>query len=386
MSELIDPNALKGDKYEIDRKLFSAGTNQEQPLAIYDEHGNRIEAKDSAQVEGTDTLSGEQTPRIEFKVVEDEPLRYANIDGQNPQPVGQPAPFFRTPHDPSTPEPKRRAAAPPPPPTPKAPEPRMATWRNYIRTREFWALLGMVFGGMLFLGILIFYVLLPFITLQGTAVTVPEVVNQPLAKAIEQFEDVGLEYEVVDSQYFANLPPLTVLAQDPQPLDRAKPGRRIYLTVNKQTPPNVKMPDIIGLVVDEAGYLLQNWNLKLGNISYTAGKDRKVVVGASWQGRTMKSGDAIPEGTHVDLLVTGGLSKTKVVMPKLVGMSLDEAKAELFSLGLGLADIRIANHNGDLPDGTVFKQLPTYSPEDSVQQGTEFYLFVVGEKPKVTNE
>ena len=293
-----------------------------------------------------------------------------------------PEPFFKS----LRPEDYRRQQVEQTPSTPALPAPQQpGTWRAYLRSRELWTLLGGLLALGLLVGFVVFYVLLPILTRQGETVTVPEVVNLSLAAAEEKFDAQGLNYEVVDSQYYANLPPLTILAQDPQPLDRAKPGRVVYLTVNKATPPDVKLPDITGLELSEAGYLLQNWNLKIGSISYAPGRDRNVVLETFYKGRQVKVGDKIPQGSQLALVVTSGMGNVKVGIPNLVGMTLEEAKSELFSLGLALADIRISERK-DEPDGIVYRQLPAYRAADSVKQGSEFYLFVSGSRVKEVKE
>ena len=69
-----------------------------------------------------------------------------------------------------------------------------------------------------------------------------------------------LRYEVNDSSYSAEYPPLTVLKQYPAAGAKVKENRKIFVSVNRRNPPTVKMPDLI----DGAALFLEQFDLHLG--------------------------------------------------------------------------------------------------------------------------
>src|SRR5688572_20896989 len=94
-------------------------------------------------------------------------------------------------------------------------------------------------GGLALLVVLLvgFYLLVdkvvfPSYTRQDTAVSLPNVVNQPFEQARMELEERDLSVERIVQRYNANFPRDVVVDQNPPPNSRVKPGRHVYLTVN----------------------------------------------------------------------------------------------------------------------------------------------------------
>lgn len=254
---------------------------------------------------------------------------------------------------------------------------RRARFWEYTQSRELWATLGLVVG----LGVLVLYlffeVVLPAITAHNEAVSVPRVVNQPLAQARATLEEAGLAVEV-DSQYQPLLPPLTVLVQNPRNHTRVKPGRRVYLIINKKTPPKVALPEVVETDLRQASYLLSNWGLKVGNVSFRPGAAKDQVIAAVHAGEVIKPGTPLVVGSKVDLIVSRGYESYKVKLPDVTEMTLQEAQAILYEKGLSLGALDFRKGTGK-PDGYVLMQSPPYGKgTDSVLKGFEVDLVVAG--------
>jgi len=254
------------------------------------------------------------------------------------------------------------------------------TWKEYFQSKEFWVLLGFLFGGTFFLVILFFYIFLPFFTKHGESTTVPEVVNSSLMQAKKTLYNANLNYEVQDSQYQAHLPPLTVLAQEPLPYEKVKPGRKVYLIVNQSTPPMVKLPEILDVNIQQAKYMLENWKLKIGKLTYQHGEAKDAVIGIMYKGKSVKPGDKVLEGSAIDLIVSKGLGDEKVPIPDLVGLNINDATNLLYSKGLSVGGTKYEKSHKKYKEGEIFKQNPKYSENDSVPKGTSFDLWIVGEE------
>ena len=98
---------------------------------------------------------------------------------------------------------------------------------------------------LIVLSVLYFYAYLPHITNHGESITVPSVEGLPITKVEDFLADHDLRYEVNDSSYSAEYPPLTVLKQYPAAGAKVKENRKIFVSVNRKNPPTVKMPDLI---------------------------------------------------------------------------------------------------------------------------------------------
>jgi beta-lactam-binding protein with PASTA domain len=259
------------------------------------------------------------------------------------------------------------------------------TWKDYLKSKEFWVLIATLIGGTLIFAILFFYVFLSIFTKHGESTTVPEVVNKNLKEAQQLLYQADLNYEVQDSQYQAHLPPLTVIAQEPLPYEKVKPGRKVYLIVNQTTPPMVKIPEIIDVNIQQAKYMLENWKLKIGKLIYQHGEAKDAVIGIQLQGKSLKPGDKVLEGSALDLIVSKGLGEEKVPIPDLVGLNINDAINLLYSKGLSVGGTKYEKNHNRYKEGEIFKQNPKYVENDSVPKGTSFDLWIVGEE-KSTKE
>lgn len=257
--------------------------------------------------------------------------------------------------------------------------PRRATFLEYLRSKDFFKLLAILVGTALLLPLFVLYVFLPLVTRQGSTVAVPDVMSRPEALASEMLHNNDLDVVVIDSQFVAGVQPRAVITQDPASGELVKPGRKVYLVLNKQTPPDTKLPDIIDVNLAQAKYMLQNWGLKVGKITYVAGDARDLILRAQIGSRSVKPGDPVKVGARVDLTVALGTAARDTEVPDLVGLSLDEATALLNDAGLAIGKVTYSRNPKYPEDGTVHQQRPAY-PSPRVKPGTSVDLSVTGRR------
>jgi beta-lactam-binding protein with PASTA domain len=252
-------------------------------------------------------------------------------------------------------------------------------WR-YLKSREFW----LIIFGLIALGVLVyvifFFVFLPGYTNHGETVIVPEVTEKSLESAVTELEDLGLRYEVVDSHYKSNLPPMTVLSQDPLGVSKVKPGRRIYLTINKVLPPMVTVPDVFGVSQYQAKLRLEGANLIIEKMEYVPHEYKNLVLAAFYKGKRIEEGDTLPKYSKIVLRVGRGKGDQRVDIPKLVGQPYQTAIGMLHRNGLNVGVVRFLP-NDPAEKWTIVRQNPTYAPGDSINLGSEVDLFIAGEEP-----
>src|SRR5262245_21428562 len=104
---------------------------------------------------------------------------------------------------------------------------------------------GLAIAVFLLFGLIYFYIYLPNTTNHGEQIVVPFLINKDLAEVESTLTPLKLRYEVGDSSYSADYPPLTVLQQHPQAGHLVKSNRKIYVTINRKTPPTLPLPDLI---------------------------------------------------------------------------------------------------------------------------------------------
>jgi beta-lactam-binding protein with PASTA domain len=241
-------------------------------------------------------------------------------------------------------------------------------------------------GGITLLFLLLFfYLFLPFYTRQGQSVVVPEISGLSFEEARAQLEAVGLGYSLDTLyEYRPEFPPLAVTQQDPLPNTQVKPGRKIYLYLNKETPHQIAFPDIINKSLFEARAELEKRGLKVGRINYVAGEYPNLVEKATFRRKSLKPGQLLEKYSSIDLVVSEGPGE-KVVAIDIVGMQIAEAVSLLQEQGFQVGQIKFDPTSSE-PENSVIRQFPAFHDGDSLGRGTVFTLFVAGEEPTEANE
>lgn len=268
------------------------------------------------------------------------------------------------------------------PKTEKTAEPaeEIAFW-DYVKSKTFLKFLLTTTGGIALLLLLFFYIFLPFYTNHGESITVPEIVNLKLHEGVSLLEQNDLNYVVTDSEYYASLPPLTIIRQDPPAFEKVKPDRKIYLVINRLKPPQVKLPEILEVNFQQCKYMLELRGLKVGTFTYVSGFARDQVLKAFYKDQELRPGNLVTVGSKIDLVISRGQGTDKVKLPNLVGLSLSDATEALATQKLSIGGVRYAK-SSKTPEGTVFKQYPDPTSVDSVIEGYTVDIYINGRPPE----
>lgn len=101
-------------------------------------------------------------------------------------------------------------------------------------------------------------------------VQVPEVAGMLSAQAQRLLGDLGLEGVVSDTVYKRGAGKLNVVSQNPTTGSHVKKGRKIYLVINSDQVPKVKVPDLAGKTsLRQAKNILKRRGLELGRVIRT---------------------------------------------------------------------------------------------------------------------
>jgi beta-lactam-binding protein with PASTA domain len=243
-------------------------------------------------------------------------------------------------------------------------------------------LIHMVLAGSLLLVLFLcyFYVYLPHVTNHGESITVPSVEGLHISKVGEFLANHDLRYEVNDSSYSSEYPPLTILKQYPAPGAKVKENRKIFVSVNRKNPPTVKMPDLIDGSITNAEAVLRGSELKRGKIERVRGPFLNVVKEMRINGNKVVPGVAVPKGTVVDLVVMDGGSN-KLPTPNVLGFNFEDAKFSILGSNLNIGKVTLL---GDTTGGVILKQEPT--PNEEVMVGDVINLWIGKEGAEVPNE
>jgi len=226
-----------------------------------------------------------------------------------------------------------------------------------ITRRSFRFNLLVAIGLLVVLGIL-FFSLLGIITRHNETLKVPDVRRKNVKEAIMLLEKAGFEADVRDSIYLDSIPALSVWEQQPETGAEVKVGRTIYLTVNKVVPPMVAMPDLEGLTFRSAEMTLHSRRLNVGDTIYKPDFATNTVLQQLLNGKTVKAGKMIPEGSNITLVLSSGTGSIENPVPDLTGLTYLEAREILSASNLNLGTVLIDASVTDTANAFVTKQVP----------------------------
>lgn len=236
----------------------------------------------------------------------------------------------------------------------------MVKFLQYLRTETFRKnLIGALIGLTVFLFIIVFT--LRHYTRHNESVAVPTLKGMPIEDAIKKLREQGFEYEL-DSVYQVDKQPGLVIEQDPDPDTKVKENRTLYLTIITRTAPEVSFPELVEKTFVEARAILNSYGLKLGDTTYVPDIARDVVLDIKFAGERLNAGRPIPKGSTIDLVLGNGMGANEVLVPDLVGLTLEQVRFALQGNSLTLGSVNYMGHVSDSLSATVVSQTPT--PED----------------------
>ncbi|HPD64459.1 MAG TPA: PASTA domain-containing protein [Bacteroidia bacterium] len=207
----------------------------------------------------------------------------------------------------------------------------------------------LIFSGLKFLKVY---------THHGESLSVPDFKGSTIEEVEKICKEKNLRYEVIDSVYVPDTRYFTVVEQNPKPFSKVKRKRKIYLTICSDTPPRVKLPDIIDVTLRQAVSILQSYGLKLGELEYVPDIGKNLVLKVKKDGRILNPGDYVSKGSKIDLVLGDGLSSEKVAVIDVRGLTYDEAVFALSGIGLNVGAVILSQPVKDTSVCVVYKQYP----------------------------
>lgn len=252
----------------------------------------------------------------------------------------------------------------------------------YLKSNTLGAILANValaLGILLIIAVVFFYAYLPGSTRHGEVVQVPDLTGKDMYVVDQSLVPLKLRYEVSDSSYSPDQPPLTVLAQVPRPGHYVKENRKIYLTVNRKSPPTLPLPNLFGEggagSLENAEAVLRSAQLVRGRIMYKRSPNYHLLMEIRYNGRIIMPGTRVPKGSTIDLVVGDGAGPRDFVVSSFLGLTYDNALLRLANLSLHLGSVQIPDDVDTTGiDVFVIKQYPI--PGDSVSIGDPIDLWI----------
>jgi beta-lactam-binding protein with PASTA domain len=257
---------------------------------------------------------------------------------------------------------------------------------RYITNRPLWVniLVGI---GIVMAVFVVFVFSLNRITHHGEAKSVPSVTGKRLSEIQPLLEKEGFNLVIQDSVYYDSLPPSMVIRQVPEADDVVKINRTIYVTINRTVPPDIPMPNLIGYSFRNAEMILKNMGLRLGDTTFKPDFAKNSVLEQLYKGQSISSGTKIKMGSTISLVIGSGIGTADMAVPKLIGLTYDEAKILLETNGLIVGSVIPDPLVKDTANAFIYKQSPLSRTEDGFQvrirPGQMIDVWLSVEKPVV---
>ncbi|MFI5388538.1 MAG: Stk1 family PASTA domain-containing Ser/Thr kinase [Candidatus Eremiobacterales bacterium] len=217
------------------------------------------------------------------------------------------------------------------------------------------------------------------------AVSVPNLVDQSDADARKLVAKAGLTLKVSQVIPNVNIPPQTIMDQDPSGGSQAPPGS--VITVEESGGPNsITVPNVVGGSVNDARGTLQQAGLTVGSVAQV--EDATTTPGTVVS-QNPQAGAQTGAGTAVDLYVAFSPAAPSTApsaaptanalppIPSLVGMTLEDATAALTKLGYSVGHVTVLT--GSPPNAKVVSTEP--EPGATTPPGSTSVDIVLGPTP-----
>jgi len=156
----------------------------------------------------------------------------------------------------------------------------------------------------------------------GKYVTVPKITDIPVMEASKKLFEVGLELGPYIPVVHDSIPKYYVISQKPEAGKVVRLGRKVFPVVSAG-PQNEKVPDLTGKTLEEAQKIIEsNSRFKLGNIArITRDEPSETVISQDPPPDT-----EVTQGTLINLLISAGAQVETLIMPSVIGKTIQEAE------------------------------------------------------------
>jgi hypothetical protein len=246
---------------------------------------------------------------------------------------------------------------------------------QFLKSRFFWINISVIFI-VIIMSIGLVYKWLDSYTDHGNSVSVPDLKGMNIQKVNDFLRTKNLSFKIADSSvYLLDQKPGTIVEQDPQPDEKVKQGRTIYLTITRSSAPMVKVPALKDVSLRQAEAILAASGLRMGEQIFKPDLAKNAVLSMMINGRELKAGTDVPKGSAIDLIVGDGLGNTIVTVPSLIGLTYDEALFVLKGSSLNIGSLFFDGVIKDTLNAKIYDQNPA-PDNNTINQGEAIDLYL----------
>ncbi len=260
---------------------------------------------------------------------------------------------------------------------------RITEYRNRLKGYPYLYHLVLIVGAIVALLLAAHYAM-RIGTRHGQHRTVPDFTGLALDDAGRLARRCNLELRVNDSLYVPAYDGGVVLDQLPHEGTQVKGGRTVYVTINSFAQKRVDVPYVAGRSLRQAKNMLEIAGLEIDRLVYRPDMATNYVLEQRVEGRPVDASTKrqLEMGSGVTLYVGVAEGEGAVVVPKVVGVSLREAKSRLWEQGLNVGAV-VFDEGIDLlnqKDARVYRQQPAQGHATVLGTAVELRLGLDAEK------
>ena len=232
-------------------------------------------------------------------------------------------------------------------------------------------------------GLLVIFdkVIMPFYILQGSVKVVPDVLNMDYEDASLRLRQAGLEaIKSYDVKYLPRIDSNIVLSQMPEAGTEVKPGRKVYLVVNKREKPAFPMPDLVGREEFDARQMAYRMEIEVREVQ--SGTVTSPALDGRVLSQSIPAQSIVKSGASLSMVIgryeAPAQETQKIAVPNVLGMSLVKAQQVIAEAGLPIGRVT-TEYSALLVPNTVISQRPGVGSLVSPGQPVELTVVIMAE-------
>lgn len=223
-------------------------------------------------------------------------------------------------------------------------------------------------------------------TRHGQSTPVPDFFGLTISELEELALQKNLKFEIIDSIFFTDALPGTVVDQEPEAGFKVKENHTIFLTINSSQPEKVVLPKLTDISFRQVQVLAENCGIEIGNISYEPSEFNDLVLRVEQDSVEVFPGEMVLKGSRIDLIVGREGGNEATTLPDLTGIMLSDAKFlltnSMLNMGVIIYDETVFTSE-DSVNAMVWKQYPSTKNTKSVNLGTSVDLWFTTDTMKI---
>jgi eukaryotic-like serine/threonine-protein kinase len=237
----------------------------------------------------------------------------------------------------------------------------------------------LIAASILAIAIILFFAFLHIFSRHGRSFPVPDFTGLTIEKAELLAKQKRIRLEITDSVHIMTREPGTVVEQNPSSGIFVKAYRRVFVTTNAKNPILVEMPNLVGMTLRQARSMLHLQGFKIGTLAFIPDIAINNVLEQHYRGSEILPGALIPKGSDINLLLGKGLRNEQTVLPRVIGLTLAEARNLLHEASLNIGrftfDATVID-NIDSLQARVYSQYPNPVGGNSINFGARVDIWL----------